>query len=414
VQTTTNYGLQKPEPNDTYNKATDDSNMDSVDLVLFSLGQAVQQMFGTTTLLLSGGKATKDATTANQVDVTAADVYFASGQHKDFPASTAAQYTTSAVSSTYYLDYNPDGTTTWGTAHSVQSGYATICTVASDASGNIATITDTRPLITVLLGGKGVLTQSQIGAANGVAGLDANKQVPANALGNVPPVNAATTTALGTVEVADAPAAGSNPVTITTDNAAYKAVHGGTFVTAGAGIAVTAAANAETVAVTPATAAALGGVKVGSGVNVAGDGTISVPVTSAASGTSLGTVELPPSAGTPATPVALYRAASVQEDKLTTTAATNVVTFTPAANGNFIVTASVRIITAATTVTLTINWTDAAGVQQDVRMNAQSLAVGTHDVPIKFLNSVSGQAITVTATAGTANQALVSAAILGV
>lgn len=38
--TTTHYGLQKPDPNDTYNKATDNSNMDAIDAQMYANAQA--------------------------------------------------------------------------------------------------------------------------------------------------------------------------------------------------------------------------------------------------------------------------------------------------------------------------------------------------------------------------------------
>lgn len=140
-----------------------------------------------------------------------------------------------------------------------------------------------------------------------------------------------------------------------------------------------------------------------------------VPPVHAAEGSALGTVELPASAGSPTTPVAVYRGGSVEEYELTDTNLDTVLTYTPQANGNFLVAASVRIGGVSNVdVTLEITWTDSGGSQTDTRINAQSLAPGTHDVPIKFINALSGDPINVEVQAGTASEAYVSAAIVGV
>jgi hypothetical protein len=67
---------------------------------------------------------------------------------------------------------------------------------------------------------KGTNTHAQIdsfiaskGQNGGLASLDGNGQVPASQLGNVPPVNAATTLARGTVKIATAPSSG-DPVAV--------------------------------------------------------------------------------------------------------------------------------------------------------------------------------------------------------
>jgi hypothetical protein len=133
----------------------------------------------------------------------------------------------------------------------------------------------------------------------------------------------------------------------------------------------------------------------------------------AATTSALGTVQIAsqPNSGNP---IAVSRSVSTSEMQIISTSATSVVTHTPTSQKNYMVMASVRVITAATNVTITITWTDSTGSQTDTRINNQSLSVGTHDVPIKFLNSVSSQPITVTITAGTANQVYVSAAVVGV
>jgi hypothetical protein len=57
----------------------------------------------------------------------------------------ATFFTTVTASTTYFLDFNPDGSTSWGTAHSGVTNYVPIASVTTDGSGNIAVITDVRP-----------------------------------------------------------------------------------------------------------------------------------------------------------------------------------------------------------------------------------------------------------------------------
>ncbi|MCL6442085.1 MAG: hypothetical protein K6T83_01240 [Alicyclobacillus sp.] len=133
-----------------------------------------------------------------------------------------------------------------------------------------------------------------------------------------------------------------------------------------------------------------------------------------ATSNALGTVELPASAGSPSTPITPYRAATVLEQQLTTTSATTILSYTPAAQGNFEVSVSLRV-TATTNITLQIKWTDASGNQQtDTRLSNQSVPAGTWDVPIKFLNATTAAPISVIVTAGTANVLYASATIKGV
>lgn len=107
--------------------------------------------------------------------------------------------------------------------------------------------------------------------------------------------------------------------------------------------------------------------------------------------------------------------ADAREVLLTTTATTAVRSLTPTTNGEFLVAVSFRIITAATNVTITITWTDASGaVQTDTRLSNQSVGVGPHDVPIKYIDATTAGPITVNVTAGTANQVYATASILGV
>lgn len=167
-------------------------------------------LFGNTSVVLSGGVSTKDGTTATQLDVTAANVYFGTGQHMNFAASTSAQFMTSVASTTYYLDYNPDGTTSWGTVHSTQTGYVPICSVATDTNGNISTVTDARPTTIELFHAATAVDGSKmttVPAANLVGG-----PIPAAVL---PPANSTTP---GILESAQNPASG-DPIAVITNPA---------------------------------------------------------------------------------------------------------------------------------------------------------------------------------------------------
>lgn len=167
-------------------------------------------LFGNTSVVLSGGVATKDGTTATQLDVTVANVYFGTGQHMNFAASTSAQFMTSVASTTYYLDYNLDGTTSWGTVHSTQTGYVPICSVATDANGNISTVTDARPTTIELFHAATAVDGSKmttVPAANLVGG-----PIPAAVL---PPANSTTP---GILESAQNPASG-DPIAVITNPA---------------------------------------------------------------------------------------------------------------------------------------------------------------------------------------------------
>ncbi|MEM3264664.1 MAG: hypothetical protein QXH07_01790 [Thermoplasmata archaeon] len=104
--------------------------------------------------------------------------------------------------------------------------------------------------------------------------------------------------------------------------------------------------------------------------------------------------------------------ANAKEVELTSTTATTIATFTPSAAGNFMIMVYARVVTAATTLTLTASWTDATGAQSYSWISSQSEPVGSYVFLPLFINSAASAAITVTATAGTANQVYVSANII--
>lgn len=99
--------------------------------------------------------------------------------------------------------------------------------------------------------------------------------------------------------------------------------------------------------------------------------------------------------------------------ELTGITATTVLTFTPAADGVFIVKLALTVKTAATTVTLSASWTDPTSATAETYTweNAESIAVGTRlELPIMFV-AAANDAISISATAGTANQVYVSGSI---
>lgn len=145
-----------------------------------------------TPFVLSGVGCTKDGSVVNQLDVASGRAYVAmSDGTLGLIVVGSTTFTTSTPSTTYYLDLNPDGTWSWGTAHSGVTNHLTICSVTTDGSGNISAVTDARTLNTTILSGMagsisfpgGALTgtsltgtagtlpisSQQSGAANGVS-----------------------------------------------------------------------------------------------------------------------------------------------------------------------------------------------------------------------------------------------------
>jgi len=99
--------------------------------------------------------------------------------------------------------------------------------------------------------------------------------------------------------------------------------------------------------------------------------------------------------------------------QLTTTLATTVATFTPSTSSNYVVYIYYRVVTASTNLTLTLTWTDGSGAQSDTIIPLASQTVGSYIIHPTYINSTANT-ITVSATAGTANNIYVSANILGI
>jgi hypothetical protein len=169
------------------------------------------------------------------------------------------------------------------------------------------------------------------------------------------------------------------------------------------------ASVSETEQVTPATLKIKNGNKINSFTNAAGqsDGTLAYTLPAALP--TVNSVPLVSSAGATTWEV-LPQKAQASNTLLTTTNATNVVTLTPTALANYTVGVYLRVVTATTNVTVAISYTDSGGAQVNTVLNVQAIPVGSYSCPLIFLESTAS-AITVTVTAGTANQVYASASI---
>lgn len=164
-----------------------------------------------------------------------------------------------------------------------------------------------------------------------------------------------------------------------------------------------------------ASVSSLGAVKIGSGVNVASDGTISVPSYTASNATTstAGVVEVAaaPAAGIP---VAASRTAIGNDAQITGTTSQQIASYTPTSKGNFVVYVYFRVVTGTTNVTINVAYADGTGAQTNVMLNAQPSAVGSYSLVPLFINANSGTPIAVSVTASVANQVYASASIVGV
>ena len=112
-------------------------------------------------------------------------------------------------------------------------------------------------------------------------------------------------------------------------------------------------------------------------------------------------------------PVALVRG-NASETQLTGTSATDILDYTTAAAGNFMVACYYRVVTGTTNVGIDLTFTDQTGAQTQVLVPAAtSTAVGSYSITPVYINAANATHIKVTATAGTANRVYVSATIMG-
>jgi hypothetical protein len=139
-----------------------------------------QYLLATTTLeqdlvapfVLSGLVSSKDGSVLNQLDVTSGVAFLIQTDGtlaRQAIASSAGPLTTSSLSTTYYLDLNPNGSYSFATSHSGTTNYITIAQVNTDGSGNITTVTDARPLgLQFFPGAAGSLTFPSLATAGAI------------------------------------------------------------------------------------------------------------------------------------------------------------------------------------------------------------------------------------------------------
>lgn len=105
--------------------------------------------------------------------------------------------------------------------------------------------------------------------------------------------------------------------------------------------------------------------------------------------------------------------ASAAEVEVTVTTGQTVLTYTPTTSGPFLIGLYLRVITAATTVSAVVTYTDATGAQSKTLQASASLAVGSYPLDSITIDAVAGDAISVVVTAATIDQVYASAAIWG-
>lgn len=97
---------------------------------------------------------------------------------------------------------------------------------------------------------------------------------------------------------------------------------------------------------------------------------------------------------------------------LTTTSLTNVVSYTPLANGDFIIYLYHRVITGDTDLTVDITWEDGTGAQTYSIIPTSTQIIGSYSSIPLYVTANTSAPITVTATAATANRIYVSSSIM--
>jgi hypothetical protein len=119
--------------------------------------------------------------------------------------------------------------------------------------------------------------------------------------------------------------------------------------------------------------------------------------------------------GSSYTPQAILSSKANSNDfQLTTTSATDVLSFTPSTQGNYVVYVFYRVANTTTNVGINVTWTDGAGPSTSVVVPATTSTVtGSYNISPIYINATTA-AIKVTATAGTSNNLYVSASIVGI
>lgn len=96
---------------------------------------------------------------------------------------------------------------------------------------------------------------------------------------------------------------------------------------------------------------------------------------------------------------------------LTTTGATNVLTYTAAFNGDWAIYIGFRVVNAPTNLEIHVNYTDQTGSQVVEALSSGVQAVGSNTILPVYINATA-TAITIVATAGTANNIYVSSSLM--
>lgn len=104
----------------------------------------------------------------------------------------------------------------------------------------------------------------------------------------------------------------------------------------------------------------------------------------------------------------------VYEHLLADTTMDTVATYTPTAQKNYMIGVYLRVVTAATNVTCQVTYADATGAQTNQFFPLTSVAVGSGEPIMVFVNAVAGTPINVQVQAGTVNQVYVSTSIVEV
>lgn len=102
--------------------------------------------------------------------------------------------------------------------------------------------------------------------------------------------------------------------------------------------------------------------------------------------------------------------ANVFDIQLVTTNPTNIFSFTAAYNGNYVIYTYCRIENSTTDVTITLTWIDNGGAQtMPIIGPIASKTTGSYSITPIYIQSISGNTITLSATSGTANNLFISA-----
>lgn len=124
-----------------------------------------------TPFVYSGLVATKDGTTASQLDVTAGVAFLTQADltlRRRAPVSST-QSTTGHPSTTMYLFLNPDGTWAWQTSSTPPTGALAVAHATTDGSSNILVVTDDRQnqptMLPNMVGDIGIPNQLRFGPA---------------------------------------------------------------------------------------------------------------------------------------------------------------------------------------------------------------------------------------------------------